>query len=410
MVDLHLMGYLNSEIFMGAVALGGVIFNFVYWGFAFLRMSISGISAQAYGRKNKQEISMVLYRGLFVAFIGSILLLFFQNGLEKFSFWLLDGSPEVKELARNYFYIRIWAAPAAISLMVITGWFLGMQNALYPMIISITINIVNIICSFLFVQHFNMQEKGVALGSLIAQYTGLILALILFIKKYSWVLSYFNLKAIAILSHIKDFLNVSGDIFIRTWCVIAVFTFFTSKSAAYGDLALAANSALIQFLFLFSYFLDGFAYAAEAIIGKYFGAKNKVKLLEASVKLFHWGTFFGIIFTATYFFWGNNLLHIFTNKQNVLIEAQKYLPWLVLIPIASFASFIWDGIYIGSTASKAMRNTMLIASIIFFFIPYYLLENRIGVHALWLSMILFMLSRSVSQTLLAKKAIFIKLT
>jgi MATE family multidrug resistance protein len=409
MVDLHLMGYLNSEKFMGAVALGGVIFNFVYWGFAFLRMSISGISAQTYGQNSKYESAMVLYRGLFIALSGSLFLLLFQGGLEKASFWLLDGSSEVKELARNYFYVRIWAAPAAISLMVIYGWFLGMQNAFYPMLISVLINIVNIVCSFIFVKIFNLEERGVALGSAIAQYTGLALAVVLFLRKYKWTLPYFNIKNITIFSHFKNFLHVSGDIFIRTWCVIAVFTFFTSQSAAFGDIILAANSALLQFLFLFSYFLDGFAYAAEAIIGKHFGAKNKSKLIEASKKLFWWGGAFGLTFTLAYYFFGNALLYFFTNKENVLEEASKYLPWLVLIPIASFGSFIWDGIYIGATASKAMRNTMLISSVLFFFVPFYLFHQQLASHALWMGMLLFMLSRSISQTILAPKAVYVKL-
>lgn len=409
MVDLHLMGYLNSELFMGAVALGGIIFNFVYWGFSFLRMSISGITAQTYGKKNSHESAMVLYRGMLIAITGSVLLIVFQIGLEKLSFVLLKGSPEVKELARSYFYIRIWAAPAAISLMVINGWFLGMQNSFYPMLIAVLINVINIGCSFLFVKEFGMEERGVALGSVIAQYTGLLLCIILFFKKYKWVFKHFSIKSIVVINHLKEFLNVSGDIFIRTWCVIIVFTFFTSQSAGFGDIALAANSALLQFLFLFSYFLDGFAYAAEAIVGKYYGAKNKIKLVEASKKLFYWGTFFGITFTLSYYFWGEHFLRLFTNKESVLNEASKYVIWLIFIPIASFGSFIWDGIYIGATASKAMRNTMLISSILFFFVPYYLLYKSIGVHALWLSMLLFMLSRSVSQTLLAQRAVYCKL-
>ncbi|MCW3807483.1 MATE family efflux transporter [Plebeiibacterium marinum] len=409
MVDLHLMGYLNSEMFMGAVALGGVIFNFVYWGFAFLRMSISGMAAQSFGRKNDKESAMVFYRGLFIALSGSLLLLVFQVGLEKLSFLILEGSPGVKDLARSYFYVRIWAAPAAISLMVINGWFLGMQNALYPMIISVLINIVNIGCSFLFVKEFGLEERGVALGSVIAQYVGFILAVILFLKKYNWVFHHFKVKAIIVITEFKKFLNVSGDIFIRTWCVIAVFTFFTSQSAGYGDVALAANSALIQFLFLFSYFLDGFAYAAEAIVGKYFGAKNKIKLVEASKKLFYWGFLFGASFTVAYMLWGDHFLRLFTDKANVLQEASQYIMWLVFIPIASFGSFIWDGIYIGATASKAMRNTMLISSVVFFFGTYYFFKEIMGIHALWMGMLLFMLSRSVSQSILAKKAVYVKL-
>ncbi len=409
MVDLHLMGYLDSETYMGAVALGGVIFNFVYWGFAFLRMSISGLAAQSYGRKNKEEMAMVLFRGLFIAVSGGILLLIFQKYIGGFSFWLLDGSEEVKHLASNYFYVRIWAAPAAIVLMVVNGWFLGMQNAIYPMIISVTINVVNIVSSFLFVKVGGFEERGVAMGSVIAQYTGVVLALILFMIKYKSVLSYFKLKSLFIVEQFKKFVNVSGDIFIRTCCVVAVFTFFTSQSAGFGDTELAANSALLQFLFLFSYFLDGFAYAAEAIVGKCFGAGNKQKLTEAVKKLFMWGLGFALLFTLMYGLLGNQILKIFTNRESVLAEASKYITWLIFIPLVSFGSFIWDGIYIGCTSSKAMRNTMLISAGIFFFVPFYIFHPIIGVHAIWLGMLLFMLSRSVVQTILAPKAVFHKL-
>ncbi|SMO49660.1 multidrug resistance protein, MATE family [Saccharicrinis carchari] len=409
MVDLHLMGYLDSELFLGAVTLGGVIFNFVYWGFGFLRMSLSGIAAQAYGRKNNNEMAMVLFRGMAIAVLGSLLLLLFQGAIEKLGFALLGGSPEVTELARSYYYVRIWAAPAAIALMVINGWFLGMQNALYPMLIAVTINLINIACSFILVREFGMEERGVAFGSVIAQYTGLLLAAGLFLKKYRAVLNYFKVKAIFVVAELKSFLNISGDISVRIWCVVAVFTFFTSESAEYGDVALAANSVLLQFLFLFSYFLDGFAYAAEAIVGKHFGASNKTKLIEASKKLFYWGVFFGLSFTLAYYFGGNWMLNVFTNNQSVIDEAEKYMPWLIFIPIASFASYIWDGIYIGATASKAMRNTMLVSSILFFFVPYYFFYHYMGVHALWMSMLLFMLSRGITQTVLAKRAVYAKL-
>ncbi|WP_282039037.1 MATE family efflux transporter [Saccharicrinis aurantiacus] len=410
MVDLHLMGYLDSDVYMGAIALGGVIFNFVYWGFAFLRMSISGISAQANGRKNNNEMAMVLFRGLFIALSGGLFLLIFQKYIGNFSFWLLDGSSEVKELASNYFYVRIWAAPAAIALMVINGWFIGMQNSIYPMLISIIINVINIGSSFLLVKLGGFEERGVAMGSVIAQYGGLLLSVFLFLKKYKHVLHYFKVKEILRLNELKEFLNVSTDIFIRTICVIAVFTFFTSQSAGFGNIQLAANSALLQFFFLFSYFLDGFAYAAEAIVGHYFGAKNKLKLKESVFKLFIWGGGFALFFTLIYWVFGRELLQIFTNQDAVLDEASKYLIWLVFIPIASFASFIWDGIYIGCTSSRAMRNSMLISSVIFFFIPFYLLRGHIGTQAIWLSMNLFMLARSISQTILAKRSVYVKLS
>ncbi len=408
MVDMHLMGYLDSAVYMGAIALGGVIFNLVYWGFAFLRMSISGIAAQSYGKKDNYDMSNTLFRGLLLAFGGALLLLILQAGIEKMSFFILEGSPEVKALAREYFYVRIWAAPAAISLMVFYGWFLGMQNAIYPMIIAVSVNIVNILLSFIFVKVLGMNVDGVALGSVIAQYFGLFLAVIFFLKKYRYILKTFNLSAIIDGKGIKNFLNVSGDIFIRTACIILVFTFFTSESAGFGDIILAANSALLQFLFLFSYFLDGFAYAAEALVGKYFGAKESAKLKRVIRLLMLWGLAFGILFSLSYYLFGNDLLLFFTKHENVLKVGSRYLPWLVLMPLLSFASYIWDGVYIGTTASKLMKYTMIVSTVVFF-ITYYLFYNTLQNNALWLAIIVFSFMRSFLQFVFYKQAIYSKI-
>ncbi|WP_439184005.1 MATE family efflux transporter [Carboxylicivirga taeanensis] len=401
MVDMHLMGYQDSSVFMGAVALGGVIFNFVYWGFAFLRMSLSGMAAQAFGRNNTHEMAMMLFRGLFLALSAGIVLVVLQNGVVGISLKILEGSQEVKQLASDYFYVRIWAAPLAISLMVINGWFLGMQNAIYPMLISITINVVNIGSSFFFVKVLDMKVEGVAMGSVVANIAGFILAIILFFKKYSYILKEFRLNDIIDKKGLLGFLNISGDIFLRTLCIIITFTFFTSKSAGSGDTILAANSALLQFLFLFSYFLDGFAYAAEALVGKFTGRKA-IKEVKRSVHyLFGWGIGFALLFVVLYSAGGQYLLLLFTNQQEVISTAKEYLPWLIILPLTGFASYIWDGIYIGATASKLMRNTMLLATTMFF-ILFILLKNSLGNHALWLAMNVFMLSRGLFQTLFYK--------
>ncbi|WP_430813261.1 MATE family efflux transporter [Carboxylicivirga sp. RSCT41] len=402
MVDMHLMGYQDSSVFMGAVALGGVIFNFVYWGFAFLRMSISGLAAQAFGRKNTNEMAMMLFRGLFLALSAGVLLLLLQKGVAGLSLKILEGSPEVKQLAADYFYIRIWAAPLAISLMVINGWFLGMQNAIYPMVISVTINIVNILSSFFFVKLLNMKVEGVALGSVVANGVGFILSLILFLKRYSYILKEFNIKVILNKNGLLRFLDVSGDIFLRTLCIIVVFTFFTSKSAGTGDLILAANSALLQFLFLFSYFLDGFAYAAEALVGKFTGSKNITEVRRTVRYLFGWGAGFALLFVGIYGGLGKQILLLFTNQADVIEVAGTYLPWLIILPITGFSSFIWDGIYIGATASRLMRNTMLLATVVFFSL-FYALKADIGNHALWLAMNCFMLGRGLFQTFFYNK-------
>lgn len=400
MVDLYLMGHLNSTLFMGAVALGGVIFNFVYWGFAFLRMSMSGVAAQSFGRGNRQEMALILERGLLVAFAGAFLLLVFQVPVGDFSFWLLEGSADVKAIARDYYYVRIWAAPAAISLMVFYGWFLGMQNAFYPMLISVTVNVVNVLCSFLFVRVFEMKAEGVALGSVIGQYVGLIMAIALFFSKYRWAWHFFSIRMDLLRQGFSKFMNVGGDIFVRTLSVIAVFTFFTSRSAGMGDVTLAANSALLQFVLLFSYFLDGFAFAAEALVGRWFGANDKSTLKKTIGYLFRWGAGMGLLFTLVYAIAGDQLLHFFTDQNEVIDRGSDFLIWIVFLPLVSFSSYIWDGVYIGATASVPMRNSMVIAAAGFFFLPFYLFFPLIENHALWLGMLLFMLARGVILSIL----------
>ena len=400
MVDMYLMGHQDSVHYMGAVALGAVIFNFVYWGFAFLRMSISGLAAQSYGRNNKREMALVLQRGLLLASLGGLLLLLFQIPLADFSFWLLEGSNDVKEIAREYYFVRIWAAPAAILLMVFYGWFLGMQNAIYPMIIAITVNVVNVISSFILVNYFGMQARGVAFGSVIGQYTGLILAVLLFFNRYRGMVALFTCHIQPLMSQMNRFLNVSGDIFIRTMSIIAVFTFFTSKSAGIGDVTLAVNSALLQYLFLFSYFLDGFAYAGEALVGRFFGGGNLMGLAMVVRRLMLWGLSFALLFTLFYALMGSRLLKVFTDQPEVVVNGRDYLLWVTLIPLVSFASYIWDGVFIGITASKAMRNSVVFAALFFFFTPFYVLFPYAGNHAIWIGMLLFMAARGLSLTVL----------
>lgn len=405
MTDMFLMGHQDSVHFMGGVALGSVIFNFVFWGFAFLRMSMSGVAAQTYGRNDRFEMAMVLERGLIVAIVGSLLLLLLQKPLADLSFWLLEGSSEVKEIAKQYYYVRIWAAPASISLMVFYGWFLGMQNAIYPMVIAVTVNIVNIVTSFVLVFNFNMKAEGVALGSVIGEYFGLFLAVFFFFRKYKWVASKFTLSIEPLIIKLRHFLNVSGDIFVRTLCIIAVFTFFTSRSAGISDVTLAVNSTLLQYLFLFSYFLDGFAYAAEALVGKYYGARDFDKLKISVLKLMIWGAGFALLFSCVYAFSGMHLLRFFTKQEAILLQGKDYLAWIVFIPLVSFASYIWDGVFIGLTSSLAMRNSVLFSAVFFFFIPFFLLFPLINNHAIWMAMVLFMLSRSVTLTLLYKRVL-----
>ncbi len=405
LIDLALMGHLGSEVYIGAISLGGVIFNFIYWGFGFLRMSTSGFTAQAYGEKNQQETITILIRALLVTGIISFLILLLQSPIAWASFKIIGGSEEVETLANEYFRIRVWAAPAALSLFVFNGWYLGMQNARFPMIIAISVNVVNILLSTLFVFGMNMKSEGVALGTALSQYVGLTIAIVLLFRKYKYLLPKISKQGVLNVKILVNFFKVNSDIFVRSFCIILVFTFFTSKSASINDTILAVNSLLIQLLMFFSFFIDGFAFAGEAIVGKFVGAKQPDKLKKAVRLLFIWGVGLAAMFTIIYAPGGNIILKLLTSQTDVIQSAQPFLFWVILIPFASFASFIWDGIYIGATASKAMRNTLIASTFLIFVPAYFFLSSFLGNHALWLGMILFMLSRGVIQTFLYKKAI-----
>ncbi|MCF6333747.1 MAG: MATE family efflux transporter [Draconibacterium sp.] len=408
LVDLALMGHLDSQIYIGAIALGSVIFNFIYWGFSFLRMSTSGFTAQAFGEKNQTESITILARALIVALLVSILILILQAPIAWASFGIIGGSVEVETLANAYFRIRVWAAPAALSLFVFSGWFLGMQNARYPMIIAIAVNVANILLSLFFVFVLKMKAEGVALGTAISQYLGLIIALFLFFYKYKYLLVKISRKGIMNLGILIEFFRVNADIFIRTFCIIGVFTFFTSKSASINDTILSVNSILIQLLLFFSFFIDGFAFAGEALVGRFLGAKEISNLKRVIKLLFYWGAALAVAFTIIYLLGVNLIIKLLTSQPDVIATSQPFLIWVILVPVASFASFIWDGIYIGATASKAMRNTLLGATFLVFAPVYYFLYPIIGNHALWLGMILFMLARGIIQTFLYRKAILIQ--
>ncbi len=406
LVDLAMMGHLGNPIFIGAIALGGTIFNIIYSGFGFLRMGTSGFTAQAFGAKQKTEISLILYRSLSVGLLLAMLLILLHYPIQWLAFQMLGGSPEVTLLAREYFFIRIFAAPATLSLYALFGWFLGLQNAKIPMILAIAINLVNISLNFVFIYGLGMKSDGVALASVLAQYSGLFLAIVLLFSKYKVYLKKFALDIVFQMEALKKFFKVNADIFIRTLLLLFVLAFFTSKSAKMGDDILAVNTLLFQFFFIFSYFADGFAYAGEALVGKAKGAGDKGLFKQTIRYLFYWGWGAAISFLLLFMLGFNPVMHILTNNEQLFSLAQQYKYWIVLLPLSSFAAFIWDGIYIGVTASKAMRNSMIAASLLIFLPSYYIGMQFIGNHSLWLALHLFMISRGVFLWWLRKGAVY----
>ncbi len=405
MVDMGLMGHLGDERYIGAVAVGSMIFNFIYWGFSFLRMGTSGFVAQDYGRRYFTGVMLTLSRALLVAGAGGVLLILLQKPISMLSFFIIDSSSEVEVLARQYFHIRIFAAPATIGLYALTGWFIGMQNARFPMMITIMVNILNLGFNLLFIKVFGMTSDGVALGTVIAQYSGLATGLFLLHKYYRRIFHY-NMPSLVLKKKaLLRFFNVNRDIFIRTLCLIFSLSFFTAKSASTGDTILAVNSLLLQYFMFYAYFVDGFAYAAEALSGRYYGAGNRGRLKESIRLLFRWGGGIALVFTITYLSGGRYLIYLLTNNETVISTAMTFFPWIILIPVITFPAFIWDGIYIGTTASVAMRNAMVISTVAVFLPAYYLLEPVLGNHGLWLAFMLFMVSRGVSLTAMAKRAV-----
>mgnify|MGYP001060377429 FL=1 len=401
LVDTTIVGHLGSASYIAAIALGGMIFNMIYWLFNFLRMGTGGLTAQAYGANQHQATSYILLRSLTIAGGIALTLLLLQRPIFQVTFHFVTATAEVRSLASIYFNILIWGAPAMLALYSFTGWFLGMQNARIPMCIAITQNVVNIAVSTLLVFGCHLKIEGVALGTLISQYTALLLAVIFCLTKFD-VKQHFELKAILDINTLKRFFQVNRDIFLRTLCLIAVTTYFTSAGSTQGELTLAANTLLMQFFIIFSYFMDGFAYAGEALGGRYFGAHDRLNFQRMTRCLFAWGGALSVLFFFIYFLSGTSLLHLLTNDSQVINRAQQYLPIVYFIPLISFAAFLFDGLYIGTTATRYMLISMFCASAAFFvLINVCTLSNTL----LWLAFLVYLGGRGLMQAFLFKKAV-----
>jgi len=415
-VDMALMGHLESDVYIGAIALGSLIFNFIYWSLGFLRMGTSGFTAQARGRRDLQEAILVFSRAAFIAIVMSLLLLVLQVPIERLSFLVLKGETRVEELAMTYFRIRIWAAPAALGQFALLGFFLGMQNARLPMVVLVLTNVINIGCNFFFVMKLGMGSDGVALGTVIAQYSGLLTAIFFLRRYFGKLFKYWSLKATIQWDKLKHFLLINRDIFIRTMCLVVVFSIFTARSAsvdlenAGDETILAVNSILMQFFMFFSFLIDGFAHASEALTGKFIGANDRPSLIRSVRLLFLWGTAISVLFTLIYLFGGNAIFRVLTNNPEVIANAKPYFFWVVMIPMLSYTAFMWDGIFIGATAGPEMRNAMLISTLLVFFPAYILAGKLMGNHGLWLAFILFMIARGLTMQLAAKKAVWSKVS
>lgn len=407
MVDLAIVGRLGDDALIGGIAVGGAVFNFLYWNFGFLRMGTSGFTAQAYGARELREAARVLVRGVCVAAAVAGMIWIFQRPLLEEALWIMEGSEAVEEAARRYFRVRVWAAPATLSLYAFTGWFIGMQNSRIPMWISIGINVMNIGCSFAAVRGFGMGIEGVALGTVVAQWSGVAMAVVIVGQYYGRFFGREILRQSGVLSWgvMRRFFRVNGDIFLRTVCLVAVFTYFTAASTRMGDTLLAVNTLMLQLFTLFSYMMDGFAYAGEALAGRYWGAGNRQLLRRAVRGLLGWGAVLAGLFTLLYAVAGSEILGLFTDSSVILEAARGYAGWAVLVPVCSFLAFLLDGILVGITATALMRNAMFAATALFFGF-YFSVGQGWGNAGLWGAFLIFLFVRGAAQAGLSWRRIF----
>ena len=396
LVDVAIVGHMGSAAFIGAVAVGSMIFNLVYWLFGFLRMGTSGMTSQALGRRDLTEVASLLARSLSMALGLALLFIVLQAPMKWAAFALIGPTADVAPYASAYFDIVIWGAPASLALFSLMGWFIGMQNTRFPMFISIMQNVVNILASLTLVYGFGMKIEGVALGTVIAQYIGFIVALGLLVHHYGRLFRYFRKQRI--FWNIRQFFHVNRDIFLRTLCLVAVNLFFTSAGARQGAVILSVNTVMMQLYLFFSYFMDGFAYAGEALGGKTYGAHNRSAFHETLRRLWLWTLIVTTVFTILYLCCGEWIISILTDEPQVIEAAQAYLWWVWLIPATGCVAFIWDGIFIGVTATRGMLVSSCLSALLFFGV-YEITRDAIGNHGLWLAMILYLLMRGVLQTI-----------
>lgn len=394
---------------IGALSIGVAIFNFIYWNCSFIRMGTSGLTAQAFGANQHKEYTLMLWRALIVALGVGVLAFALQYPIGELSIKFMGTDSESSNsMISEYFYTRIWAVPAGILLFAFNGWLTGMQNAVVPMAVAVMVNVVHALCSYLFSIVGSMGLNGIALGSVIAQWLGVVVIAIIIAIRYHHKLVRVSWSEVFDMGAMRRFFAINGDIMIRTFCLVAVYTFFTKASADTGDeLILAVNALLLQFFTLFSYMNDGFAYAAEALTGRFIGAKDGLSLRRCIKFCVIWCFVVSIIFIGVYIGWWRDIFMLLVSSGSgdidaLLAVAEQYIIWIIIIPIASAMPFVMDGIMVGATRSRIMRNSMIGASACYFIILYGL-GWLIGNNALWLAFTMYMFLRGLFQYLLSDR-------
>lgn len=400
LMDVVIVGHMGSADYIAAIAVGGTIFNMLYWLFAFLRMGTSGLTAQANGASDHGETSLVLMRGLSVALGASLIMLLLQKPILGMAIGILEVKGDVAEMVREYFSILIWGAPAYLATFVLTGWFLGLKEAKVPMWVSFIINLSNIAVSLTLVFVFGMKVKGVACGTLAAQWIGFMVGISIALMRFRPVIA--SWRELLDTSELKRFFSVNIDIFFRTLCLIAVTVWFTRIGSTQGTVILAVNTLLMQFFILFSYFMDGFAFAGEALCGNCIGSRDRDDLVRTIKALFRWSMVMVIAFTAVYAVAGEGIMSLLSDDRSVILSSREFYSWVIAIPAVGFAAFTWDGIFIGATRTREMLISIAGATMVYFGL-YTLLFPVIGNHGLWIAFLSYLLCRGLILTMLRKR-------
>ncbi len=408
-VDTAIVGHLSDAAAIGGIAIGTMLFDLLYWNFGFLRIGTSGLAAQAYGAGRKDECRKILVQSLTLALLATLFVWAIQWFFVNAVLAVVPCSAEAASIAREYFYVRIWAAPATLMLFTFKGWFIGMQDTKSPMATDILVNAVNMGASYYLAVHAGYGVVGVAYGTLVAQYSGLFLAVAILFLRYTGipVYRYTDWKEAMRWPELRRMMSLNGNLFIRSLCFMVVYVGYTSLASRYGDTELAVSSILMKFFMFFSFFVDGFAYAGEALVGKEFG-----KIQEAGYRsqdlgqivrlLFNWSIGVGLLFTALYAVFGDAFIATMTSDCEVITAAKPYMGWLIAMPIVSALAFMWDGVFVGATAGVQIRNAMIWAALAFV-IGYITTFTWLGAQALYIAYFAHLIARVAYLTVEWKK-------
>lgn len=395
MVDTGVTGHLEDAVFLAAVAVGSTIFGFLYTGVNFLRMGTTGIAAQRFGANDDSGLRVALGQALVVALAIAAALILLQVPLNALAMRLLGPEQDVQAFASQYFSIRIWSAPATLANYALLGWFLGLQNARVPLYVVLVINVTNILLDLLFVLGLGMKVDGVAAASVIAEFTGVATGAGFAVAELRRRGGELQISHLATVREYAEFFSVNVNLFIRTLSLMFAFAFITAAGARMGGLILAANAILLNLLNLISFALDGLAHAAEALVGKATGARDRLALERAVQLTMRWSLYIAFGFSILFWITGPAFIRILTDIPEVIETSLEYLPWMIAAPVIAFWAYLYDGVFVGATRAREMRNSM-VASAFLLFVPAWFALRFLGNHGLWLAFMIFMAGRGIS--------------